>query len=59
MRVAMGAGGAPRKLRERGGEKGPSRPPGLRARGQLLSPRRLSRPLAAYSWRRGREGGKG
>lgn len=35
-------------------------PPGaaLRARWQLLSPRRLSRPPAAYGWRRGRDGGK-
>lgn len=35
-------------------------PPGaaLRARRQLLSPRRLSRPPAAYGWRRGRDGGK-
>lgn len=40
---------------------GAESPPGtaLRARWQLLSPRRLSRPPAAYGWRRGREAGKG
>lgn len=39
MRVAMGAGGAPRKLRERGGEKGAG--PGARGSG---------RPPAGADW---------